>query len=429
MRRVALSLLLLSSALLFADQRQARAESETASVTVVHAVPGLTVDVYVNGALTLPSFVPTTITDPLALPPGTYDIAIVPEGGDPTMPAIAGSATVAAGDNASIVAHLDAAGAPSLSVFADDLSLADPGEGRIIVRHVAAAPAVDVRLFRRFFRWRRAAGAIQDLVNGSQSAADVRSGRYDAFIAPAGAADPVFGPAKLRPRAGVATFVYAYGSLADGTFDLLVNTRDLRAETAKITVVHGVLGLTVDVYLNGELALAGFEPRTITDEIELPCGDYDIAIVPAGGSLASPAIEGSATLAANSNTAIVAHLNASGGPTLSLFENNLATTRRARLVVRHAAAAPAVDARLSRRIFWWSWPAGVIRGAVNGAQAEVEVYDGRYAARITPAGNPHVTVLGPAHLRLRRATTTFVYAIGSLEAGTLELLVQVLPTR
>ena len=41
------------------------------------------------------------------------------------------------------------------------------------------------------------------------------------------------------------------------------------------------LGLTVDVYLNGALALPGFAPRTITDPIEVPCGTYDIVIVAA----------------------------------------------------------------------------------------------------------------------------------------------------
>ena len=37
-------------------------------------------------------------------------------------------------------------------------------------------------------------------------------------------------------------------------------------------------GLTVDVYVNGDLTLEDFAPDTVTDELELPAGDYDIAI-------------------------------------------------------------------------------------------------------------------------------------------------------
>ena len=81
------------------------ADDDTGTVTVVHGVPGLTVDVYVNGGLTLPDFAPGTITDPLSLPEGTYDIEIYPAGADPSAsaPAIAGSAFLPAGANASIV--------------------------------------------------------------------------------------------------------------------------------------------------------------------------------------------------------------------------------------------------------------------------------------------------------------------------------------
>ena len=49
------------------------ADDDTGTVTVVHGVPGLTVDVYVNGGLTLPDFAPGTITDPLTLPAFTRE--------------------------------------------------------------------------------------------------------------------------------------------------------------------------------------------------------------------------------------------------------------------------------------------------------------------------------------------------------------------
>ena len=54
----------------------AHADNHEATVSVLHAVPGLTVDVYANGEELLPDFEPGTLTDPLMLPAGTYDLKL-----------------------------------------------------------------------------------------------------------------------------------------------------------------------------------------------------------------------------------------------------------------------------------------------------------------------------------------------------------------
>ena len=423
-------LAVLAIALGWSDARPAHAEPTTADVTVIHAVPGLTVDVYVNGDLTLPNFEPETITDPIPLPAGTYDIDIAPAGAGIGASVISGSATLNAGDNASLVAHLAEDGTPILTAFANDLSLADRHEGRAIVRHVAAAPTVDIEVSRRIWRWTRHIATLEDLSNPNGTQADLRAGHYQATIFAADGGAKVAGPAALPIKAGVATFVYAFGSLEGGTFGLLSHTLDLRSTTANVTVVHGVPGLTVDVFVNGALTLPNFEPRTITDVIPLPCGDYDIAIAPAGAGIGAAVITGSATLNSGDDVALVAHLAADGTPKLGVFVNDVSATGwKGRLVVRHAAAAPAVDVPLVRRLFWWRFAAGTIEDAENGQQAAVEVAPGRYIARVTPANVPGTTVLGPATVRIRSNTVTFVYAIGSLNDGTLDLLVQRRSTR
>lgn len=58
----------------------ARAASGTATVTVVHGVPGATVDVYANGEELLTDFEPGTVTDPTELPAGTYDLKVTEAG-------------------------------------------------------------------------------------------------------------------------------------------------------------------------------------------------------------------------------------------------------------------------------------------------------------------------------------------------------------
>ena len=58
----------------------------TSQVSVLHGVPGLTVDVYANGNKLLSDFKPGTLTDPVALPEGTYDLKVFAAGKGPTAP-------------------------------------------------------------------------------------------------------------------------------------------------------------------------------------------------------------------------------------------------------------------------------------------------------------------------------------------------------
>ncbi len=203
------------------------AAGATGLVTVIHGVPGLTVDVYVNGALTLPGFAPSTITKPLALPEGNYRIQITPAGKDTTQTVISGSTFLPAGANVSIIAHLTEAGAPTLSVYVNDLKGLAEGKSRLVVRHTAAAPAVDVNLYRGN-EGRKVVGKLPGLSNPAEIAADVRPGRYTATLSPAGSSTVVFGPAPLRLRPENAYIVYAIGSLNDGSFGLLVQKIALR---------------------------------------------------------------------------------------------------------------------------------------------------------------------------------------------------------
>lgn len=194
------------------------AAQETGTVTVIHGVPGLTVDVYVNGDLTLEDFEPDTITDPLSLPAGDYDIEIFAADADPESDdaAITGSAALPAGANATIIAHLSEGGTPVMTVFVNNVSEIDTGEARLVVRHTAAAPAVDVLA--------NGDAVFTDLANPDEAQADVPAGAYAAAVAAAGTTAPVIGPANLTLDAGTAYFVYAVGSLEDDSLGLLVQT-------------------------------------------------------------------------------------------------------------------------------------------------------------------------------------------------------------
>lgn len=217
LRRRLVGVLAAATLLLLVVAGPAVAQDE-GTVTVVHGVPDLTVDVYVNDDLTLEDFEPGTITDPLALPAGDYEIAIRPADAEPDAePAIAGSASLPAGADASIVAHLDADGEPTLSVFENDTSTIDAGEARLTVRHTAAAPAVDILA--------DGDALVPGLANPDEASTDVPAGTYEVAVAPEGTTDPVLGPTDLTLEEGTSYAVYAIGSADEDTLDLLVQTR------------------------------------------------------------------------------------------------------------------------------------------------------------------------------------------------------------
>jgi hypothetical protein len=187
-------------------------------LSVLHGVPGLTVDVYVNGERTINDFKPGTLAGPLDLSAGTYKVAITAaDAEDDSDPAIGPvDLDLKAGGNYTAVAHLDEGGDPTATLFTNDTSRTDAGQGRLTVRHTAAAPAVDIL----------AGGdaVISDLSNPNEEVLNLDAGTIEASVAAAGTTDPVIGPAEVTVAEGKNTIVYAWGSLEDDNLKLAVQT-------------------------------------------------------------------------------------------------------------------------------------------------------------------------------------------------------------
>ncbi|TFC93352.1 DUF4397 domain-containing protein [Cryobacterium sinapicolor] len=196
----------------------AQAAEDVAKLSVLHAVPGLTVDVYVNDKLTLDDFKPGDLAGPLELAPGTYKVAITAsDATDASAPAIGPvDLPLEAGKNYTATANLDADGKPTATLFTNDISQLAAGEGRLTVRHVAAAPAVDVLA--------NGAVAITALTNPNESVLTLPAGTISAAVAATGTTDPVIGPADVNVAEGTNTIVYAWGSLTDKNLALAVQT-------------------------------------------------------------------------------------------------------------------------------------------------------------------------------------------------------------
>ncbi len=223
-------------ALVLAGALPASAADGDASLSVLHGVPGLTVDVWVNGERTLDDFTPGSLAGPLMLAPGTYTVAITASDAvDASSPAIGPvDLPLAANMSYTAVAHLKADGTPTATLFTNDISTTAAGEGRLTVRHVAAAPAVDIL----------AGGSpvITNLANPDESILNLAPGTLSAAVAATGTTAPVIGPADVTVTEGVNTIVYAWGSLADSNLALAVQTID-GLHSAPGGVPSGELGL------------------------------------------------------------------------------------------------------------------------------------------------------------------------------------------
>lgn len=214
--------------------------------------------------------------------------------------------------------------------------------------------------------------------------------------------------------------IAAAGAVAGLVFGALsaVTASPAYAATSKVSVVHGIPGQPVDVYVNGEKTLTNFEPGKVAGPLDLAEGSYDLALTRPGEPLASAILKADgAAVPGGANISIVAHLDSAGQPKITPFVNDTARTAagKARLIVRHTAAAPAVDVRAGG--------SPVFTNLTNPNEAKADVDAGTVSADVVLAGTTTVA-LGPTDLNLAEGTATIVYAIGSAEAKTLTVVAQ-----
>jgi hypothetical protein len=182
-----------------------------ATLNVVHGIPGVTVDVCVDGSKAIPNFAPGDVVKNVELAAGSHTFKVVAHG-DPCggTAILAATAPLKAGKNYTAVAALNAKGNPKLVLFTNNVSKTKAGHARLTVRHTADAPAVNV--------WANGAKLIggKDFTWGKSATLQTRRGIYAAWVSLPGQYAPVIGPAVLRLKAGHAYQVYAWGNGSAG---------------------------------------------------------------------------------------------------------------------------------------------------------------------------------------------------------------------
>ncbi len=184
---------------------------EAAQITLLHGIPGATVDVVVDGAVVIPGFEPGTTQDLSSFAGQTLtNLEVRAAGTETVVIGPVASFDVPASGNFTVVAHLDADGKPTLTPFENNTAATADGQGRLTVRHTAAAPAVDLVVGD--------ARPIENAANGASADLELPAGEIaGAKLAPTGAV-PIVDVPTVTLKAGTNLIVYAVGSLADDTF-------------------------------------------------------------------------------------------------------------------------------------------------------------------------------------------------------------------
>jgi len=142
---------------------------------------------------------------------------------------------------------------------------------------------------------------------------------------------------------------------------------------------------------------------------------------PCSGGVAVDA--GTQELRAGDNVSIVAHLKATEPPaaqepTATVFENDVTfDLSRSRVVARHTADVGPVDIRVDGALAFADVP--------NGVQGIAPLAFGFHTISISGAGS--TAPVFEKRLWFRPLTVYVAYAVGSLETGTFEVLLQTLP--
>jgi hypothetical protein len=197
-------------------------DDDTATVSILHAVPKTPVDVYLNHHRVLDNFRPGTLTRPMEVPAGRYTLTITGASAwNDRHPVIGPKKLRFAEDgNYTVVAHLSSTGTPRASLYRNDVCPPRSEYGRLIVRHDAAAPKVDVLA--------NGAPVIKNLRNPRGATLQVPEGRYRVAVNLAGTRTTAIGPTTLSIPDNRVTIVYAWGSAADGSLALAVQTISTR---------------------------------------------------------------------------------------------------------------------------------------------------------------------------------------------------------
>lgn len=224
---VSILLLLVSGSYAHSAPKPKNKVQDPAIMTLVHAIPATfgadKVDIYANETLVFNDAQPG-MSKTFSIESGLQKVAIYADGSTPTSGAAAilsyRPVYMSHGMDLSYVAHLDSNSKPTFSLFKNKNT--EPGRKRawLTVRHVAAAPAVDVKT--------GALTLFRSLSSGFERKVSLRLGAYPVSVVLAGTSTNALPATSVDIKDEKNLIVYVWGSAAKANLQYLtqiVNTK------------------------------------------------------------------------------------------------------------------------------------------------------------------------------------------------------------
>jgi len=208
-----------------------------------------------------------------------------------------------------------------------------------------------------------------------------------------------------------------------------------RPASAELSLVHGVPGLPVDIYVVKNFWVVktlkdvqfgtAADLNTVFPGFVTP-GVYFVEIVPAGAKALPPLLSAWLWLAPGQSKSVVAYVTADatgkpGAPTLGVFRNDVsATGGQSRVIVRHLAVAPTVGVYAAGTV-------AITPAFSNGDTATAVVPAATYPVTVTAPNAPGTVLYDVGTVPLAPDTATLAFAIGTYP-GTFTVVALAVPT-
>lgn len=185
-----------------------------AVITMLHGIPGRTVDVVVGGTVLIAGLQPGETRDLSAFAGRTLvDVEVLDAGATTVLVGPIAKLPVPASGNVTVVAHAKSDGTFTLTSFVNQVTAPPAGQGRLTFRHLAAAPPVDLRS--------GATTIARSVANPAEASVALSAGKLSRLTVAISSSGAVIAIPELDLPAGANLIVHAVGSVAGDDFTIL----------------------------------------------------------------------------------------------------------------------------------------------------------------------------------------------------------------
>ena len=213
---------MLACAVVGATFVSAEAAPRAGQLMVVQAVPGLSVEVSLDGRTVSKRAGTAAVLGPFDVSPGSHVVRFADSSGEVTMTS---RVQMRPGASSDVVLHLPAAvdADPVVHVYKTPGAPIGAGKARVLVAHTATVPPADVRVDGQT--------VFTNIANGEFATAEVPAGPHEVALLPTGEiTNPILGPLEFSLAPRTVTRVYAIGNPSNDSMELITSSRKISSD-------------------------------------------------------------------------------------------------------------------------------------------------------------------------------------------------------